>query len=65
MPNVADIVLLQKWLLSVSNVELLDWEAADFYEYGILNIFDLCMMKRKFIRDATNFEVSVLLVDGN
>ena len=63
--DVADIVLLQKWLLSVSNVELLDWEAADFYEDGILNIFDLCMMKRKFIRDATNFEVSVLLVDGN
>ena len=34
-------------------------------EDGILNIFDLCMMKRKFIRDATNLEVPVLLVDGN
>ena len=61
--DVTDVVLLQKWLLGVSDVELLDWEAADFYEDGILNVFDLCMMKRKFIRDTTNIEAPILLTD--
>lgn len=61
--DVTDVVLLQKWLLGVSDVELLDWETADFYEDGILNVFDLCMMKRKFIRDTTNIEAPILLTD--
>ncbi len=44
--DVADIVLLQKWLLAVPNTHLADWKAADLCEDGRLNIFDLCMMKR-------------------
>ncbi len=43
--DVADIVLLQKWLLAVPNTHLADWKAADLCEDGRLNIFDLCMMK--------------------
>lgn len=47
--NVSDVVLLQKWLLAVPNTKLADWKAADFCEDGKLDVFDLCMMKRKLI----------------
>ncbi len=44
--NISDIVILQKWLLSVPDVELVDWKAADLCEDGKLNVFDLCIMKQ-------------------
>lgn len=44
--NIADVVLLQKWLLAVPNVTIPDWRAADLCEDGRLDVFDLCMMKR-------------------
>ena len=47
--NVVDIVLLQKWLLAVPDVELTDWKAADLCEDGKLNVFDLCVMKHELI----------------
>lgn len=48
--NVVDIVLFQKWLLAVPNVKLPNWKAADLCEDGVLNVFDLCMMKRELIK---------------
>lgn len=47
--NVADVVLLQKWLLDVPDTHLQNWKAADFCEDNILNSFDICLMKRKLI----------------
>ena len=47
--NVADVILLQKWLLAVPDTKLPDWKAADFYADNKLNVFDLCLMKRKLI----------------
>lgn len=47
--DVADVVLLQKWLLAIPDTELKHWENADFYEDGILNVFDLCMMREQLI----------------
>ena len=44
--NVADVVLLQKWLLAVPDVKLANWKAADLCEDGRLDVFDLCLMKR-------------------
>lgn len=43
--NVADVVLLQKWLIAVPNVVLTDWKAGDLCEDDRLNVFDLCLMK--------------------
>ncbi|MBQ9898125.1 MAG: CotH kinase family protein [Ruminococcus sp.] len=43
----ADLVLLQKWLLGVQGTELRDWKAADLSGDGVLNIFDLCMMRQE------------------
>ena len=47
--DIAYVVLLQKWLLAVPDTKLPDWKAADFYADNKLNIFDLCLMKRKLI----------------
>ncbi len=47
--EVADIVLLQKWLLNVQGTWLADWRAGDLVEDGILDIFDLCAMRELII----------------
>ena len=57
--NVADIVMLQKWLLGVSDVTLPNWKAADFCEDGKLNVLDLCMMKRKLVENSYNKDEDV------
>lgn len=49
--DVADIVLLQKWLIGVPDAELADWKAADLYDDGKLNVLDLCEMKQKLISE--------------
>ena len=48
--NIADAVLLQKWLLTVPNTHLADWKAADFCNDNVLNGFDLCLMKRELLK---------------
>lgn len=47
--NIADIVLLQNWLLAVPDTALPNWKAADFCKDGRLDVYDLCLMKRSFI----------------
>lgn len=46
--NVSDIVALQSWLLGRTDT-LDNWKAADLCEDGILNVFDLCLMRRELI----------------
>lgn len=50
--NVVDVVILQKWLICVSDVTLKDWQAADLCDDDNINIFDLCIMKRKLLKTA-------------
>jgi len=47
--NVADVIALQRWLLADKNVTLKNWKNADFYDDNKLNVFDLCLMKRKLL----------------
>ncbi|WP_028516371.1 dockerin type I repeat-containing protein [Ruminococcus flavefaciens] len=47
--NIADIVAFQKWLINPSDEPLEYWKAADLYKDNILDVFDLCIMKRKLI----------------
>ena len=51
--NVADVVLLQKWLLAVPDTHLPNWKAADLCEDDKLNVFDLCLMKRALLEQKT------------
>ncbi len=45
--NIADAVILQKWLLAVPDTKLTDWNRADLCRDGILNAFDLCLLKKE------------------
>ena len=47
--DIADAVLLQKWLLAVPDTHFANWKAADMCEDNRLDVFDLCIMKRKLI----------------
>ncbi|MDE6034364.1 MAG: dockerin type I repeat-containing protein, partial [Ruminococcus sp.] len=47
--NVADVVLLQKWLLAVSNVTLPDWKAADLCEDNKIDVFDMIEMRKLIV----------------
>ena len=47
--NVADIVLLQKWVLAVPDTELADWQAGDLCTDGRLDTFDLVMMRKELL----------------
>ena len=49
--NISDAVILQKWLISGDeSVKLADWKSADLCEDNILNISDLCEMKKMLCR---------------
>lgn len=61
--TVADIVMLQKWLLGVPDVTLFNWSSADLCEDGELNVFDLCMMKRELISQMQFDDTPVLFID--
>ncbi len=47
--DVADVVLLQKWLLAVPDTHLANWKAGNYCDDECLNVFDLCLMKRALI----------------
>ncbi len=45
--TISDVVMLQKWL--IRSGELTIWKNGDLYEDGVINVFDLCIMKRMLI----------------
>ena len=47
--NASDVVMLQKWILTVSDSKITNRNAADITEDGLINVFDLIMMKRLLI----------------
>ena len=49
--NLADLVLLQKWLLGIPETKLADWQAGDFDRNQNLNGIDLIFMRLK-VMDA-------------
>ena len=44
--NIADLVLVQEWLLAVPDTYLANWKAADLCNDNKLDIFDLCLMRK-------------------
>lgn len=50
--DVADVVLLQKWLLAIPDTHLVNWRAANYCDDECLNVFDLCLMKRVLIKEV-------------
>lgn len=50
--NIADAILLQKWLLAVPDTNAADWRSCDLYRDGKLNAIDLSLMKRELLRNG-------------
>ena len=50
--NVADLVLLQKWLLAVPGTELANWRAGDLTADGKLDVFDMVQMRALMTEQA-------------
>lgn len=55
--DAADVALFQKWLLAVPGAKLVSLEAGDVCKDGVLNVFDLCMMKHELVNKSTNVDV--------
>ncbi len=47
--NLADAVLLQKWLLAVPDTDLKNWKSGDLDDNARLNALDLTLLKRMLI----------------
>ncbi|MDE6502653.1 MAG: dockerin type I repeat-containing protein [Ruminococcus sp.] len=56
--TIADVTLFQNWLMG-NNVTLNNYQAVDFCEDGVLDIFDLCMMKKELLNYNTSEEYPV------
>ncbi|WP_296569893.1 dockerin type I domain-containing protein [Ruminococcus sp.] len=50
--SIADVLLVQKWMIGDKRYTLHDWKAADFCADGKLDIFDLTRMKKEFVRNS-------------
>ena len=51
--NIADAVILQKWLLSGSEINPVSWKNGDFIADNELDVFDLCAMKYSLVNADT------------
>lgn len=47
--NIADTILLQKWLINPNEIKLPNWKNADLCEDNMLDVVDLCIMKNSFL----------------
>lgn len=58
--TVADMVLLQRWLLGAPDAKLGDWKAADFCADGRLDTFDLCLMRSALIKAGEQLRTKIV-----
>lgn len=56
---VSDVVLLQKYLIDVTDISFVDWQAADFYKDGRLDVFDLVLMKKALVEQLQEKKITV------
>lgn len=49
--TIADAVTLQKWLLGSRDSELVNPNAVDFCKDGVIDIFDLCVMRKELVKN--------------
>jgi hypothetical protein len=48
--SIADVVALQKWLVSAPGATLVEWRAGDMCDNDKLDVFDICVMKRELLK---------------
>lgn len=60
--SVADVVMLQKWIMGSG--ELTDWKAGDLCEDGVIDIFDLCIMKKMLVSTDRYYAIDAEYYQG-
>lgn len=55
--NIADVVMMQRWLLCQGR--LVSWEAGDLCQDNQINAFDLCLMKRMLLETLPTFQATI------
>ena len=58
--SIADVVLLQRYLLGAEKNNFPVMEGADLYKDGRLDVFDMCLMKKLLVGDDTDIEFDVV-----
>ncbi len=48
--TIADVVMMQKWMICAPNVSLINWRAGDLCEDECIDVFDLCIMRRELLK---------------
>ncbi len=48
--TIADVVMLQKWLICAPNANLTRWQNGDLCSDNKIDVFDLCLMKRELLK---------------
>ncbi|MDE5768067.1 MAG: dockerin type I repeat-containing protein, partial [Oscillospiraceae bacterium] len=56
--DILDVITLQKWLSGKE--KLANWRNADLNTDGIVNIYDLCLLKKALLESSQNITYSVL-----
>lgn len=49
--GIADIVTMQRWMLGKKDIEVKHWGNADLYNDDKIDVFDVCLMREKLIKD--------------
>ncbi len=47
--DISDIVAVQKWILTVPDAVLANWQAADLHQDGVLNSLDISLLKHRLL----------------
>lgn len=58
--DIADMTLLEKWLMGDASADISDWENADLNADGKMNTFDRCLMQKLLINVSDSHD----LIDG-
>ena len=62
--NIVDLVTFKRWLLSTPDAELTDCKAADLCSDGILDVFDLCLMRRLLVENEPKLNNAPVILDN-
>lgn len=57
--SIADVVLLQRWLVAAPDCDIVNWKAADLCEDGRLDVFDLVLMRKALIKKLSETDQNV------
>lgn len=59
--TVADLVIMEKWLLGSADAKMDDWIAADYDRDGVIDWYDLCAMRKAIIEELSKPQATMVV----